>query len=273
MLARHDLSGRRKRRQWAVIMIPGHALHKKGLQRQKGVVPLVSSGEERALLVPLINRGSTGDFVPPSVYIGFRLFVLLERRSSDVSSMPWRVRWTFVSWANNSVGTQSCPTPPGRSAVRPDPTQPLYVRVLDSTKKAQSVMHGAFLTNDQARVRRWPYHKFPDMPCMNLSNPKPGHTTSGSGRGARRSGRAGSGKIGCQQNYSPRKQRSTVPSKASKKRRFNVFPEARTSEILCKQTEEQNQRLTTGLSPVYQRDEKRSLFLAADQWYDAFLSL
>ena len=47
---------------------------------------------------------------------------------------------------------------------------------------------------------------------------------SGSGRSARRSGRAGSGKIGCQQNYSPRKQRSTVPSKASKKRRFNVSP-------------------------------------------------
>ena len=29
---------------------------------------------------PRINRGSTGDFVPPSVYIGFRLFVLLEKR-------------------------------------------------------------------------------------------------------------------------------------------------------------------------------------------------
>ena len=84
----------------------------------------------------------------------------------------------------------------------------------------------------------------------NLSNPKPGHTTGGSGRSARRSGRAGSGKIGCQQNYSPRKQKSTVPSKASKKRRFNVSPEARTSEILCKPTEEQNQRLTI---PVYQR--------------------
>ena len=51
---------------------------------------------------------------------------------------------------------------------------------------------------------------------QDLSNPKPGHTTGGSGRGARRSGRAGSGRIGCQQNYSPRKQRSTVPSKASK---------------------------------------------------------
>ena len=111
-----------------------------------------------------------------------------------------------------------------------------------------------------------PYNRY-------LSNPKPGHTTGGSGRSARRSGGAGSGRTGCQQNYSPRKQTSLVPSKASKKRRFNVSPEARTSEILCKPTEEQNQRLTSGLSAVYHRDEKRSLFLAADQWTDAFLSL
>ena len=84
-------------------------------------------------------------------------------------------------------------------------------------------------------------------------NPKPGHTTGGSGRSARRSGRERSGKIGCQQNYSPRKQKSTVPSKASKKCRLNVSPEARTSEILCKPTEEQNHRLTRGLSAVYHR--------------------
>ena len=103
-----------------------------------------------------------------------------------------------------------------------------------------------------------------------LSNPKPGHITGGSGRSARRSGRAGSGKIGCQQNYSPRKQKSIVLSKASKGRRFNVSREARTGEILCKPTEEQNQRLTTGLSAVYHRDEKRALFLAAGQWNGAF---
>ena len=42
--------------------IPGHALHKNSLQRQKS--------------------GSTASFVPQTVYIGFRLFVLLERRSS-----------------------------------------------------------------------------------------------------------------------------------------------------------------------------------------------
>ena len=36
--------------------IPGHTLHKKGLQGQKSVGTLVSSQERRALVVPLINR-------------------------------------------------------------------------------------------------------------------------------------------------------------------------------------------------------------------------
>ena len=115
--------------------------------------------------------------------------------------------------------------------------------------------------------------KFSDMHfprhSLHLSNPKPGHTTGGSGRGARRSSRAGSHRIGCQQNYSPGKQMSIILWQ----RRFNVSQKAQTGEILGKPTEEQNQRLTTGLSAVYHRDEKRALFLAADQWNDAFLSL
>ena len=107
----------------------------------------------------------------------------------------------------------------------------------------------------------------------NLSNPKPEHTTGASGRGARRSGGAGTGRTGRRQNSSPRGLVSRVPSKASKTHRLNVSPEARKNEILCKPMEEHNDRLTTGLCPVYPRDEKRSLFLAADQWTDAFLSL
>ena len=39
-----------------VLLIPGHALHEKGLQRHKGVVPLFGSQEQSALLVPVINR-------------------------------------------------------------------------------------------------------------------------------------------------------------------------------------------------------------------------
>ena len=89
--------------------------------------------------------------------------------------------------------------------------------------------------------------------CTDLSNQKPGHTTGGSGRGAQWGGRAGSGKIGCHQNYSPRKQMSLVPHKESSKRRLNVPPEARTSEIPCKPMEEQNQRLTRGWPMVYPR--------------------
>ena len=60
------------------------ACHEKGLQGQKSVVPPFGSQEQSALLVPadkpLINRWSTAEFVPPSVYIGFRQFVILERR-------------------------------------------------------------------------------------------------------------------------------------------------------------------------------------------------
>ena len=39
-----------------IRQILGYALHEKGLQRQKGVVPLFGSQEQSALLVPLINR-------------------------------------------------------------------------------------------------------------------------------------------------------------------------------------------------------------------------
>ena len=109
-------------RPWYVRVFPGHTLHEKGLQRQEGVGPLVSSQEQRALLVPRLNRGLTAGFVPPSVYIRFRLFVLLGKRR-DVSSMLWRVRGKLVSWADSSVGIQSCPTPPRHPAVLTTPVK------------------------------------------------------------------------------------------------------------------------------------------------------
>ena len=68
--------------------------------------------------------------------------------------------------------------------------------------------------------------------AIHLSSPKPGHTTGGSGRTAgRQGGGAGSSRTGCQQNCSPRRQESLAPPKASRTRRLNVPPEARTSEI------------------------------------------
>ena len=109
-----------------------------------------------------------------------------------------------------------------------------------------------------------PVKKRPSYFPRHLSSPKPGHTTSGSGRGARRGGGAGLGRTGRRQNSTPRRQASLVPPKASKTRLLNVSPEARTSEILFKPMGEQSPRLTRGLSAVYHRDEKRSLFLAAD---------
>ena len=78
-----------------------------------------------------------------------------------------------------------------------------------------------------------------------LSNPKLGHTTGGSGRGAQRSGGAGSGRTGRRQNSSPRRQATLAPPKASKTRRLNDSPEARTSETQFKPMEEHNDRLTT----------------------------
>ena len=42
-----------------IYLFPGHALHEKNLQRQKGGGPLVGSQEQRALLVPVIVRLQT----------------------------------------------------------------------------------------------------------------------------------------------------------------------------------------------------------------------
>ena len=119
--------------------------------------------------------------------------------------------------------------------------------------------------------------RFLPVSYVYLSNPKPGHTTAG--RVGAPSGAAGRGRarLGANRIIRPGNKKSTGPSKASKKRRSNVSPEARTSEILCKPTEEQNQRLTLGFSPVYHRfisgTRSALCFLAADQWNDAFLSL
>ena len=112
----------------------------------------------------------------------------------------------------------------------------------------------------------------------NLPNPKLGQRTYGcSGRSARGRVLAGSGEIGCQQNYSPQKRMTTVPSKASKERRKNDPKEAQTSGILFKPTEELNHLLTGGFFSVYDwcitalsAGRERALFPAADHWTDAF---
>ena len=86
--------------------------------------------------------------------------------------------------------------------------------------------------------------------CVNLLNPKPGHTTGGSGRGAMRCSGVGPGRAGRRQSNSPRRQASLAPSEASKKRLLKVPPEERSSEIPFKPMEEPNGRLTTGRQSI-----------------------
>ena len=92
--------------------VPRNVLHVKGFQKKKGVGPLVSSRERRALLAPLLNRGETGcqplALFPHSVYIGFRLFVFPKKCSGWLFSMPWETRVSLVSCAEKPVGVPFC---------------------------------------------------------------------------------------------------------------------------------------------------------------------
>ena len=152
-----------------------------------------------------------------------------KRRSGQCSRFAGWQEGGVVSWPDRPNGVPSYPAPP-RPAAPP---------CAASTRPARGVS-GFWIRQVLMYFR-------------NLSSPKPGHTTGGSQRGARRGGRAGSGRTVRQQNCAPREQSFLALSKASKTRRLNASPEAQTSEILCKTMEEQNPRLTTGSSPVYQR--------------------
>ena len=132
---------------WGFRPFPGHALHEKNLQSQKGAGPLVSSQERRARFVPRLNRGSDADppriqpgsntdptrihrgsnagLIPPPVYIEFRLLVILRSLSGQVCSMPWGVWRTVDPWRTDlsaSRPARSRPAPPSRHAPPcPDP--------------------------------------------------------------------------------------------------------------------------------------------------------
>ena len=103
--------------------VPGHALHERVYRNKKGVCPLVGSHERRALLVPVINRLSTADFVP-----AFGLHrILLVRASGETFK-----RFVFDALGGTRdaclLGELFCrgpvltdPAPPPRRAPRPDP--------------------------------------------------------------------------------------------------------------------------------------------------------
>ena len=83
-----------------------------------------------------ISRWLNGYHVPPSVYIGFVLFVLPAKRSGQLSTMLRKAKGTVLLWANRPVGILSYPAPPSGSAVRrPAPICPLYIRILGSTNQ------------------------------------------------------------------------------------------------------------------------------------------
>ena len=81
------------------LQFPGHAVHEKGLQRQKGVGPLVGSQEQRALTTPRSNRGFCS-------FIGLHRISLVR-----ASGGTFRRRVFDVLGSNCSVGVPARPRP------------------------------------------------------------------------------------------------------------------------------------------------------------------
>ena len=157
-------------------------------------------------------------------YIRIRLFVLPKGRSGQLSSLPWWARGSDVSRANRTVDV-----PSGPAMRRPAPTRRKSCRIEPKSCSQQD-----------------------------LSNPKPGHTTGRSGRGgAWRGGEGGRGWVGRDAVGSIRPGDNTtlpLPLQRIEETVLEVSSEARNNKVLCKPMEERNQRLTRGLSAVYQRD-------------------
>ena len=111
-------------------LVPGHALHEKGLQRQKSVGTLVSSQERRALAVPVINRLSTAGqplisflhrFTWDFVCSCFRKVV----QDSVFDSLEGKTEGCLLARSTRRRPVLPSPAPPRRPAVRrPDPTGP-----------------------------------------------------------------------------------------------------------------------------------------------------
>ena len=115
------------------VVIPGHALHEKGLQRQIGDGTLVSSQERRALAVPLINRGTIAG--QPRVNRSFRSSIGLHRisfvRASEETSrtvfgsLEGKREGCLLAGSTRRRPVLPSPAPPRRPAVRrPDRTGP-----------------------------------------------------------------------------------------------------------------------------------------------------
>ena len=109
--------------------IPKHALHEKSCRDKYATVHWPAAKQKSASRPadnPRINRWSNMGYVPPSVWMGFPLFVLPKRGPRRVAfDSPERQR-TVLSWANRSVGVPLCSAPaipaiPPCAQPRPDP--------------------------------------------------------------------------------------------------------------------------------------------------------
>ena len=82
---------------------------------KKSVGTLVSNQERIAAVVPLINRLLTARqpviVFPHRFTWDFLCPFSQKSRSGLLPSMPWRARWTVISWANRSVGVPNCLAP------------------------------------------------------------------------------------------------------------------------------------------------------------------
>ena len=119
------------------IIFPDMPCMKRAYRVKRSVGPLVSSQEQKALLVPVINCFSTA--YQPFVYcplcssidsnkISFVRASGKTFRRRLVFSMPGGVRGMLVSWAKCFVGGSFCPAPPRRPAVCLDPIR-LWLRM------------------------------------------------------------------------------------------------------------------------------------------------
>ena len=93
--------------------IPGHALHEKGLQKQKGVGPLVSNQERRAHRVPRINRS----LIARCVLLFGVNGILFVRASGETSRTvvfdALAAKWKIYFWAHRTAAASPRPAPPG----------------------------------------------------------------------------------------------------------------------------------------------------------------
>ena len=142
-----------------------------------------------------MNRGSTRRFVPPPVSIGFSLFVLAKKRLRQFLTVRWSARGAIGFRSNRNVGILFCPAS-HRPAVRPAPCRHDQAVVcpgfgLDRFGNVhhfmKKILEGETITNTTFDMKNYfkvvtDQHLSIATKKLNLSGPKPRHTTGRLGR-------------------------------------------------------------------------------------------